>query len=65
MFPKDTKQLLSNFENIPQAIIEASIKSNEIRKDFIANAIASKKPDTVGVYRLVMKKILKILDQPR
>lgn len=54
--PKDTKQLLSNFENIPQAIIEASIKSNEIRKDFISNAIASKKPDTVGVYRLVMKK---------
>ncbi len=53
--PKDTRQLLNNFENIPQSLIEATISSNSKRKDFIANEILKKNPKIVGVYRLLMK----------
>ena len=54
--PKDTKQLLSNFENIPQKIIEAIVESNKIRKDFVASKIQSINPKTVGIYKLAMKE---------
>tara|TARA_X000000950_G_scaffold284010_1_gene386173 strand:+ start:2814 stop:3986 length:1173 start_codon:yes stop_codon:yes gene_type:complete len=53
--PKDTKQLLSNFDGIPQAIFESIVKSNEIRKDFIANEIIKMNPSIVGIYLLNMK----------
>jgi UDPglucose 6-dehydrogenase len=54
--PKDTQQLLSNYSEIPNEIISAIIKSNEIRKDFIVNSILAKGPKIIGVYRLIMKK---------
>ena len=54
--PKDTKQLLRSFENIPQKIMEAIVQSNILRKDFVASKIESFNPKTVGIFRLAMKK---------
>ena len=54
--PKDTKQLLRNFDQVPQKIMEAIIESNTMRKDFLGLEIAKLKPQKVGVYRLAMKE---------
>ncbi len=54
--PKDTKQLLKNFDNIPNKIVKAVVEANKTRKDFIVRSILNKKPNTVGIYRLTMKE---------
>jgi UDPglucose 6-dehydrogenase len=72
--PKDTKQLLTNYNQVPQSLISAIVSSNTIRKEFITNEILKTKATTVGFYRIVMKEgsdnfrasaILEIMDQIR
>ena len=54
--PKDTKQLLANFEDLPQTLIQAIITSNQYRQKFIVDQILNLSPKSIGIYRLIMKK---------